>query len=73
MTHTTEPTLLATPDDVQISRALRAALGHECPAGCCQDCGGIGLVGSMTASEQVGVSLWRTCPGCLGRKHGGSA
>lgn len=64
---------LGADEDVRIARLLRAALGHDCPPGSCQDCGGVGLVPSISATSEAGRSLWRPCPTCHGDKRGGSA
>ncbi len=62
-----------TDDDVQLSRRLRAALGHNNEPGACQDCGGVGNVPSIEATAEAGRSLWRTCPTCRGSGKGGVA
>lgn len=65
--------VFGTEEDVEIGRKLRAALGHSVDYGECFDCGGVGLVPSLSASSEAGLSLWRTCPTCRGCKLGSRA
>ena len=56
-----------TEEGIRISRALRAAMGEECPPGACQDCGG------MTVVPDPETGAWQVCPTCKGSGQGGSA
>jgi hypothetical protein len=57
----------STDTGIQISRALRLAMGDVCPPGACQDCGG------MTVVPDPETGAWKVCPTCLGIGQGGSA
>ena len=50
--------------DVEIGRALRAAMDYPAQPGACQDCGGMGVVPAMALSRERGRSLWKDCPTC---------
>ena len=50
--------------EVEIGRALRAAMDHPAPSGTCQDCGGMGVVPAMALSREHARSLWKDRPTC---------
>lgn len=57
----------STDAGIRISRALRTAMGEECPPGAGHDCGG------MTVVPDVETGAWQVCPTCNGIGQGGSA
>ncbi len=59
-------------DAIEISRALRKAMGISDQPGSCRDCGGEGVVPDTNSEDDLSPG-WQTCPTCQGRRQGGVA